>query len=424
MRYWITIGILVLIMLNEYRRYKYVLTSTVLWPVMWIFALFALTQEDYFIVSYTTLGIIVVGYIIFCFGFHLKCSSFNLREATQSIEYDIEKNNGSLDILFWISILVALVYLVLMRGQFSLIHFLDSFRQLYRADINISSGLKYISFIPKCTMWYIAAVYAISRNKKSPQSNRLMIRLVALVVLNLIILVPGFVRTDFLFTYVPVVLNIVIITGAKDKTIMTIFGIMMAGFVAVFVSFSMLKHSYRYVGGVNLRTSALDELYEYLGGGTVAFDRLREQGELSWIAFNGAGKYTFNGLLGLIDRLFGTSLSPNTIQEFIVINGRSTRTNVYTIFKWTGMDFGIIYSIMLQFLYGIVHGSLFKGIRNGRLMSVYWYSAVMYGLLMMFFSDQYFSVGAMWIVTLVATVIVKYIANLKVRFTLGGKNMI
>lgn len=251
MRYWITIGILALIMLNEYRRYKYILTSTVLWPVMWFFALFALTQEDYYLVSWSTLTIIVVGYLFFCAAFRWRCAPYNVAEAVHEIEYDIEKNIGSLDILFSCAIIVAAVYLFLMRGQFSLFNFLTSFSQLYRADVGITTGLKYISFIPKCTMWYFAAVYATTRHDKKLKaySSSLFIKIIVLAVLNLIILIPGFVRTDFLFTYLPVMLNIAIISGAKDRTIMKVFGIAMIGFVALFVSFTMLKHSYRYEGG-------------------------------------------------------------------------------------------------------------------------------------------------------------------------------
>lgn len=251
MKYWISIGILILIMLNEYRKYKYVLTSTVLWPVMWIFALFAITQENYYEVSWVTLSIIIVGYLLFCFAFHARCSPYDTGQAVKTISYDIERNMGSLSVLFGFSILVALIYLFLMRGQFSIINFFSSFRQLYRASIGVNAALKYVSFIPKCTMWYFAATYAVTRRDKEKKafSQRLLIRLIILMVLNLIILVPGFVRTDFLFTFLPVILNIAILTGAKDKKIMTVFGIAMVGFVALFVSFSMLKHSYRYEGG-------------------------------------------------------------------------------------------------------------------------------------------------------------------------------
>lgn len=251
MRYWITIGILALIMINEYRKYKYILTSTVLWPVMWFFALFALTQEDYYVVSWSTLAIIVVGYMLFCAAFRCRCAPFNVGDAVRSINYDIERNIGSLDILFGFAIVVVAIYLFLMRGQLSIFNFLASFSQLYRADVGITTGLKYVSFIPKCMMWYFAAVYATTLHDKSLKaySRSLLIKIIILAVINLIILIPGFVRTDFLFTYLPVILNIAIISGAKDRTIMKVFGIAMIGFVALFVSFAMLKHSYRYEGG-------------------------------------------------------------------------------------------------------------------------------------------------------------------------------
>ena len=111
----------------------------------------------------------------------------------------------------------------------------------------------------------------------------------------------------------------------------------------------------------------------------------------------GKGGYTFSFVTAMADKMLGTDLTPYVVQDRVYI-GTSAYTNVFTVYQWTGLDFGIIYAILWQFGFGMLYGVLFALWRRGRSVAAFFYSVMGYSLVMMFFEDQYFSIAQTWMI--------------------------
>ena len=423
MRYWLIIGILAIVMINEYRKYKYVLCATVVYPVPWIFSLYAISISNFYDVSYSTLSIIVLGYLLFCFAFRFFSSPISIINSVKKMNFDISKHWDSLNIVFLFSIIVGSIYLYFMRSQFSLLAFSQSFRELYRADLGIGFFV-YFSYIPKCTLWFFSILFGLLLNPYNNQKYKryrfnFICKYLILLFFNIIICIPGFSRTMLLYTFTPAIINFFVAKGLKNKNVLLFFLFGIISFMGLFISFSMLKHQYLYLGK-DIKEIALNQILAYMGGGIVAFDQLRQTIGIDWISLNGGGVYTFRGLLGLFDRLLETHYAQPILQDFIIISSSFARTNVYTVYEWASKDFGVLYSILLQLVYGFIYGTLYKGIGRGKIMSLYWYSALFYPLVIMFFQDQYSALGAVWIIVYVSTLIIIKISQIKLKIIING----
>lgn len=82
------------------------------------------------------------------------------------------------------------------------------------------------------------------------------------------------------------------------------------------------------------------------------------------------------------------------IQGYVYI---PSPTNVYSVFAPYFLDFGIYFSLAMQFLFGVVHGLLYKFSIRKNSLAILFYSLSMYPLFMQWFQDQYFTLMSTWI---------------------------
>ncbi len=139
-----------------------------------------------------------------------------------------------------------------------------------------------------------------------------------------------------------------------------------------------------------------------------------QNGLLKLLTTEGGGRYTLSGVWGLIGRFVGGEGAPPVVQEFIQV-GPEIRSNVYTVYQWTGMDFGLMYALLWQFLFGAIYGAMFTLSLRRNEYAILAYSVLSYPLVMMFFEDQYFFIGQSWIIFIGFGVIIWLITRIGLK---------
>ena len=202
-------------------------------------------------------------------------------------------------------------------------------------------------------------------------------------------------RNGILSSILPIVTAIIIVSKARNKTIIKWVIAGGLGFIALFSVVSVYKSPYLYKNN-NVIDVLLRQFSLYGTGGFVAFQKKFDSNLFQHLG----GKNTARTLLAIYDAVFGTNYAPPLIQEYTVI-GNDSVTNVYTFYYWYTSDFGIIYALFIQFIIGIFHGKIYRQMTEYKLMGIYNYCIFLYPLIMQIFQDQYFSLLSNWIQLLV-----------------------
>ena len=319
-----------------------------------------------------------------------------------------------------------------MRHFLSLTNFvasLSSIRQGIRQnELKIPVFLNYFSAFVRCTLYYSWAIWL--RRKKQlifevGRNNKIYVSLrnkcIILSLLYVVILMTSFSRNSLLFFALPIVFIVFIEKDCSNRIIIISLVILLGLFLVFFFWFSQYKANYLFEGR-NYWDVAFENLFLYLSGGIVGLDQLLQKGSLSFFCFNGLS-HTFSLVTSIIDKLFGTHITPSVVQSGIMI-GNSTSTNVFTVYQWTALDLGLVYAVMMQFFLGLLYGELYKRVCNGSIHGTYWYSFLSYSLVMMFFQDQYFSISQSWFNLLLTSILIYYLLfKLPIRITIHTRTI-
>lgn len=398
---------MLLILSIEYKKCKTILSAPILYPLPWILSLFGLfLNSNFYPVSYGTLAIIIVGYILFCNGFHAISGPYG-RSSFYETDYGrVIISHRSLNIVYYIALGICSYYLVVINRYVPFVSFsqifLDILGNKASGVIEIPVYLSYLSGIVGCVRIFMLLLICTTDDITMGQGTRrrLKRRFGLLMALSIIILLTNFSRNAFLAFILPIIIVVCVCRKTSNKKMIRVGSISFALFVGVFAAFSMFRDSYLYEGE-NFVEIISDVFSLYLSGGIVAIDQCLKTGIIDIFSLNGF-EHIFSAFTGIVDRLFGTNMTPDVVIQGIVIGKQALATNVYTVYHWVALDLGIVISIVFQFIYGGLYGHFFKGMVRGKLSSVYWYALLSYPLIMMFFEDQYTSIGQSWLVRIVS----------------------
>lgn len=426
MRCIVTCLILLFIMIREYKKHKHILCASVVYPVLWIFSLLGLLLTDrYYTVSFGMLSIIVIGYLLFCVGFNACNKRGYVDNIYNAVFDDRNISEFGMKIAFVISLIIGLIYLFKVRNYISLTSFTISLSMIRsntdNGNLTLPLYLLYLSGMVQCSMRIFLFVYLRNKQNGLEKNNvrqvRLKNRVIILFLLSLVILLTNFSRNALLFFGLSIITIWLITKKISGKKIAFILGILFVAFIGVFIWFSMFRDAYKYVNG-NIFDTAFESLIMYLSGGVIAYDQSIQTGLVSIFAFNGIN-HTFAIFTSIVDMLFETSITPGVVLDSIKI-GPSSGTNVYTVYYWTALDLGVVYSLLCQLFYGFLHGYFYRGVRHGSLRHTYWYCMIFYSLIMMFFEEQYFSIGQSWLLRIIAYLVIGTLCGIT-RFKFGKK---
>ena len=435
LRYYLTIAVMLVIMIIQYRHYRHLLAAPVIYPVMWMLAFVGLiiAGDMFYEVSIGTCILFVSGYILFSLGFRLGiliksrsnrygyvAKSEEIEDREIRVNTDIGDQRLGLNIVTGICVLIGLAYAVYL---FKFIDFEDVYQSILRIrgmvgynTIDFPYILTILRYFIRCSLWYISLqLFRIPKDTdykgREGYNDRadLTIRILIILVSSVFIVVADLSRNDILFTFLPVLFIYILSRRLLDKKITVMFIVSLIFFSSFFIWFTSFK------GGVleddlNQEDSQ-NEYIHYLSGSLVALDVKNKTGAIQYLSFeDGRGVHTFSLICALRDKLFGTNDTPEVIREKRRIGPAST-TNVYTVYEWTGMDWGLLYALLLQLIFGMLYGILYHGAVRQRIGSVFWYSVLSYSLIMMFFQDQFFSISQSWLIIIVICYGIFFLCN-------------
>jgi oligosaccharide repeat unit polymerase len=121
----------------------------------------------------------------------------------------------------------------------------------------------------------------------------------------------------------------------------------------------------------------------YIIGPLGAFDKVVQNPA----HFMSAGNYTFYFPLHMADRLHLIDYSTSPIIEDI--SYVPFPTNVYTLYERYFLELGLIGTLVLMFLVGLLHSLLYLKAKQGGRFSIYLFAFSMYSVLMVTFVDAY-----------------------------------
>jgi oligosaccharide repeat unit polymerase len=127
----------------------------------------------------------------------------------------------------------------------------------------------------------------------------------------------------------------------------------------------------------------------YLLGSLPAFDRfMHTPAEL------GLGSHVFRTVVAVGAKLGLCNAPVSLVQDFAIL---PFDTNVYTVYQPYFADFSYAGMFLIQFLFGCLHGFLYRRADRGRPFYVVAFGLSLYPLCMQFFQDQYFNLLSTWV---------------------------
>lgn len=110
------------------------------------------------------------------------------------------------------------------------------------------------------------------------------------------------------------------------------------------------------------------------------------------------GDHTFRFFFAILQD-FGFDVEVLDVkQEFVQI--LDDETNVYTVLHYYAADFGIIYAFVMQFVFGLIYGKLYKNsflVYKPNLFSRVMLALLFFPLINQFFDDKYLSITSTWL---------------------------
>lgn len=382
----LTVIILIIIELFAWNRYRDVKSPAFLHGILWIIALINLqTMHGRVNLRSEVLAIFIIGEVVFQVGFmiglHIKVKQRN---------YSVFANNSTMKWLIVVLVVLAIPVI------YQYIGFIRSYGgSIYTAirragvTLNLPSLFDYYRKITQFLFFCFVIVYW-----KEPKEKRRSLRgyVFALFIIAMLATISVPTRNSVLFFMLPLVMIWFCTHQTSNKRIAVILLFSSIAFVAIFYIISTGKYWYLYAAqGASRSEIIIQELQTYLSGGIAAFSE-------TWKihSFTRLGGNTFRFFVAIGDAIFGSRNAVPLVNEFTTI-GSSITTNVYTFYDFYTRDFGIVYSILAQFLFAIIHGVSYNKMKKGNLMSIYLFGMLSYPLIMQFFQDQYISLLSTWI---------------------------
>lgn len=394
---WITIVFLTIIMIIAFLKYRDLVCPAVLHNLFWIISLLgALSLELGEKWNPLAMVIIVAGSILFQLGFSFSMRvTWGTQSESQCFTYGV--NRQILKLLVVVIIVGSLPslyqYFVYMSSSSETLY-----SMLTMADENLSLPVYFSHFrkiVGDISLAFLT-IYWTMDGKERRGIRKFVFALLAIALL-FVASVPS--RNSILSYVLPLLILFICTHRVSNRMILLLGACSVFGFMCFFYAISLGKYWYLYESAADSMSVLIEEIKIYLSGSIIAFGNT-----FSEHAYMYCGKNAFRFFMAVNDTLFGTSNALKLTNEFVTISG--LRTNVYTFYDFYLRDFGVMYSLVAQFIVSCIHGRSYKGLLNGRIFSTYFFAMLSYPLVMQFFQDQYCSLLSTWIQILLVGIII------------------
>ncbi len=378
---------------------KRIMQPAVLFSLLWFIILLL-----HFIFSFTILNelpplsistylIFFVGVITFSLGAFLQTFAWQKKNINKikSAPVSTEEISTYLKYILLILAIIGLPFFIKKMYQIFIASNLDNFLVGLRTEISYGDAdlgiVKYFFAFSLVTYAFILQSYLKQKNLL----NTILLILSFLVALTYAIFTTG--RLLFLFI-LAVYLGMKFIHGKTSFTIKRTL-IFVVFFITVFMIFGVI-----YGKGGSTESNAVENIIPatqstaiYLVSPLNALQyQLHDQLQIN---YNGSYSLRFFIKLAKSFNLISNREVKEVVQPFVFI---PYPTNVYTGYSAYIKDFGKLYAWVIYFFLGMFHSYLYnKAIEKKNFRNSFWYSLMLFPLIVSFFDDQYFSAISIWI---------------------------
>lgn len=369
---------------------KDVTNPAFLLTVSWLFSYTVLVVGDYesavqYLNAYSFLP--VIGVVVFCFGAVFP-NSGKVIASPKRIDETADKIQIKRSLKIFVAFESALIGLLM---AFAIKYAISNYNYNIWYSINSGffdsvSGLKSFCIYIAPVMIVLMNIFFVNYLSEKNNLNYLIIQ-TGLTFL-MVSLTNG--RAGLLRLLIPLVFIYMIM---RKKSNMQIIKIGVKAFAVILALFFLYNSLKRVMVQENQLEYAINSFLGYAGGGITAFSQWCDS---SHQLFYGA--YTFRPIYSLLNAL-GYPVTVVSVFEPFLRGPGGTLGNVYTSLKWYANDFGLVYALLIQFVFGVIHFWLYFKMYQKRSTGYLIACATsMYPLLMQFFSDQYVTSTTLWIV--------------------------
>lgn len=339
--------------------------------------------------------IFALGVLFFSFGYYLTFK-FNFKKV-KYIEY--LKSSKLLNIIFLLIVLIFIIHLITLykiiisNFNFNIFQTITQSKRngIYVEPFFIEYGR---NFALAFCIFYLVCFF-----KKIKGFN--FKQLFSLIVINFVMGFSAGNRGSIFFLLISILFGYIFTRGISNKRILILLSLLFALIIFYFIVSSFQKFVYQDQSNSKSFISSLASIY--FSTSMPAFVFWYENG----IDFS-YGANTFSFVLNVLNALgFNFHVNP-LIQDFIYID--YDYTNVYTVYQYYAKDFGVIYSIIMQFLFGLTYSVLYLKVKNKRtILSISILALLYFPLINQFFDDKYFSITSTWIQLFTWLILFNYI---------------
>lgn len=355
---------------------------------VWSFVLgmYVLQQDLLSPVSLRVFLVVLAGVLTFSLGAYTACRGF--RAPKQPVaDLDFEPKAWIMNVLVWLPIIGLIPFLatVIMLGSDGPF---EAFFQNLRSNIgNVESRSGGGAF----GVWAYLIPISFASIGVQVLLERYRTHRTVFIVSFLVALVYAFFTTgrSFVLLLLLMVAGILLITR-RVSAVKTAAVAVSVGLV-VFLGLGLLVNKGgTIVGGAEIEIVNLWRVFlVYLLGPLPALDIY-----LQTSAGAGSGEHVFRTIYAVLAFVGLDVEVPPLVQDYVLI---PFPTNVYTFFQPYYTDFGLAGVILAPFLFGWLHGALYRRASMGHLFSIMMYALLLYALVFQFFQDHYFSLLSTWI---------------------------
>lgn len=375
----------------SYFKDKNIISPAVIMSLLWslsYFLQFFRTDLDHTSPYYLVFSI---GVLFFCIGFYISTDTLKMKKISVDIinEKKLVINHSAYTFIFYSVMLMFLYYfftiykLVLNNFSFNI---WQSIRIAKSTGIYIEpTVIEYGRIMVICFTLFSLYLWL----KKKDTVNIFKLSLLFLV--SFIFCFTAGNRGILFLFIISVVLVYIIAKKVDNKRVIFLLSILLIIILIVFIVTTFLKFIYE--DQSNRLDFIISKMRLYF---TTSMPSFVEWASTDYQHFYGANTFSF--FAKILNNIGFNIEIPPVIQNFIWVN--NDYTNVYTIFQYYAKDFGILYSLIIQFLLGLVYGNLYFKVyrkKEVKIKNILFLSTLYFPLLYQFFDDKYFSLTSTWI---------------------------
>lgn len=387
---YIVLAILIVTIIFYYLKYNCnLLNPKILQLIPWFISIFVFSvfMDKFDEVSNFTFAIILLGIIFFQMGCFLGEFEFKHENGKKLYEVDISINKMLINITVFISIGI-IILMTLKAIKIANITNIGNFYTSLRIGISIYGGYGKLGyFVPLCyaILNFIIIIYVTQPQHR----NKIKYQTIIIIMMSiwLSILTTG---RGFVLQLLTIIFCSVYLYNQNKRKLNKYLMILVIIFLIIFIIYTLILRSEN-ISGMSLEETInylINSISVYISGSLPAFNCFISNNiELDY------GLNTFRTINSMLNSLGYDFQVVNLVKEFTT--GKQI-TNIYTVYEPYIRDFGVLGAFLFQFIFGFIHGNLYKKSQKN-MMYMYFYVISIFPLLMQPLLDQYFSLLSNWI---------------------------